>query len=179
MTQSDDDKESEVQSALAQIGRLITAGEQERIIELCTALIERFPTEPTPYYERAQAQNVLGLQRAALDDITKAVERQPKEARFVFFRGLWSLELGDYTTAVLDLTTVIELENALDPSGYCDAARFVRALAYILRGQFELAQRDLDNLESEDESEDDMWVRGRIWTAAQMRQLVASRRRPV
>jgi lipoprotein NlpI len=179
MAQSDDDNESEAQGALAQVERLSAAGEREKVIELCTALMERLPTEPMLYYERAQAQKVLGRHRAALDDINKAVERQPKGILFVFFRGLWSLEVGDCATAVLDFTTVIELENVSDPSGFCDSAQLARALAYIFLGQFDLAQRDLDNRESVDESVDDMWARGRTWTAAQMRQLVAKRRRPV
>lgn len=178
MAQSDDD-ESEVQGALAQVERLSEARDREGLIGLCTALIERFPTEPRLYYERAQAQKILGQHRSALDDINNAVELRPQEILFVFFRGLWSLDLGDYTTAVLDLTTVIELENVSDPSGFCDSARLTRALAYIFLGQFELAQRDLDGRQSEDEAEDDMWARGRIWTAAQMRQLVAKRHRPV
>lgn len=156
--------------------RLFDAREHERAIELCTALIERFPTEPMPYYERAQARYMLRRQRAALDDLYAAVERLPNDVRFLFFRGLWTLELGNHEPAVLDLTTIIELENASDPSGFGDTARFLRALAYISLGQFDLAQRDLDNLEDDDE--DEMMVAGRLWTRAQMRQLVAKRRRP-
>jgi hypothetical protein len=110
--------------------------------------------------------------------MTKAVERKPDEVRFAWFRGLWSLELGDPTTAVQDCTTVIELENESDPSGYWEAALQLRALARLLLGQFDLAQRDLDILESEDEEEDEMWVGPRSWTPTQMRQLIAQRRRP-
>lgn len=92
MGQSDDGSESELQGALAQIDRLFDAREHERAIELCTALIERFPTEPMPYYERAQARYMLRRQRAALDDLYAAVERLPNDVRFLFFRGsgLWS-----------------------------------------------------------------------------------------
>jgi lipoprotein NlpI len=175
---SDDDNGSELQDALARVEQLYVAGDYEGRIALCTELIEQFPMEPMPYYERGQAQNVLGLQRAALDDMTKAVERKPDEVRFAWFRGLWSLELGDPTTAVQDCTTVIELENESDPSGYWEAALQLRALARLLLGQFDLAQRDLDILESEDEEEDEMWVGPRSWTPTQMRQLIAQRRRP-
>jgi lipoprotein NlpI len=189
MAESDDDNVSEMHGVLVQIERLFDARKYESVIELCAALIERFPTEPMPYYERAQAHNLLGyqraqarnslrLQRAALDDINRALERRPKDVRFMFFRGLWSLELGDYSTAVLDLTTIVELEDVSDPSGFCDTARFVRALAYIVLGQFDLALGDLDNLEEMDEDEDDMMIARKIWTRAQLRQLAEKRRRP-
>lgn len=171
--ESDDDKESELQHALAQVQRLSVANNFGPLIELCTELIGRFPEEPTLYYERGQARYVLGLQRPALDDMIKAVERKPREPKFLFFRGFWSFELGDPTTAVLDFTAIIELE-----SDFCDDARFLRAAAHLSLSQFDLAERDLDQLESEDEADDEMWVGRRCWTAAEMRELVAQRRRP-
>ena len=177
--ESDDDKESELQHALTQVARLSVADQYGPLIELCTELIGRFPEEPTLYYERGQARQVLGLPRPALDDMSKAVERKPKEIKFLFFRGLWSLELGvAYTTAVLDFTTIIELEDASDPSGFCEPARLSRALAHLSLGQFDLAERDLDHLESEDRADDEMWVGRKCWTVAEMRELVAQRRRP-
>lgn len=103
MADPSDDDDIELQHALAQVQRLSVADEYEKLIELCTALIERFPKEPLLYYERGQAQNVLGLQRAALDDMNEAVERKPNDTRFLFFRGLWSLDHDDYTTSVGDL----------------------------------------------------------------------------
>ena len=189
---SDDDKKSELQHALAQVERLTSraahsaapssaagfAAKYGPLIELCTDLIGRFPEEATLYYERGQARCVLGLQRPALDDMSKAVERNPKDPKFLFFRGLWSFELGDPTTAVRDFTAIIELETESDRSGYCENARFLRAAAHLSLGQFDLAERDLDHLESDDEADDEFWVGRRCWTTVEMRELVAQRRRP-
>jgi len=109
----------------------------------------------------------------------KAVERKPKEVKVLFFRGLWSLELGAYyTTAVEDFTTIIELEDASDPSSFCENARLLRALAHLSLGQFDLAERDLDHLESDDEADDEFGVGRKCWTTEEMRELVAQRRRP-
>ncbi len=76
----------------------------------------------------------------AIDEFSRAIERDPDFVQAYYSRGLlyWR-ELRNAYRAIRDLTHVIEL----DPT--CAEAWFNRAQAYQLRGQYELAIADLEH----------------------------------
>jgi tetratricopeptide (TPR) repeat protein len=164
----------ELATGLARLEQLANDGKGDRVIALATELIAAYPREMEPYHRRAHARYAHGDIAGAIDDLTEAIAVEPTEPAFYFFRGLWALDSGGRAKAISDLGEAIERDAALGSAYYTDGAHFARAVAYVLDGDFANADRELRTLGHDVTS----FVAGRVWTIAQVRLHIATRRRP-
>jgi len=171
---NDDADDLQLATGLARLEQLASDRKREEVIELATALIAAYPREIEAYHRRAHARVALGDGHGALQDLTEAIAIEPAEPAFYFFRGLWAIDLGARAAAITDLGEAIERDAALGSIYYTDSARFVRAVAFLLEGDFSSASQELGKLEGDITS----FVAGKLWTSAQVRQHIAPRRRP-
>lgn len=171
----DDDNESiEFDAALHRLDTLARGGRTSERVALCTELIARFPREVEPYYERAHARASLGDVAGAILDLSQAIASSPHEPALFYFRALWTIESGSYAAGTLDLATAIEKDRKAHSTAYAEKARFLCSVAYLLDGQFERAEQELQRL-THDMS---LAVAGTVWTSGQLREHIANRRRP-
>jgi tetratricopeptide (TPR) repeat protein len=89
----------------------IQRSDPKRYFEIVNGWIERDPASSHAYFDRHQAWMDLGEPRNALDDISKAIELEPKQRRF-WARGDVYRHLGEYEKAVEDFAR----GEALDPA---------------------------------------------------------------
>jgi tetratricopeptide (TPR) repeat protein len=172
--EEDDETDRALASGLAQLEQLARDRKPEQVVELATALIAEHPRAIELYHRRAHSRYALGDLDGALRDLTEASTIEPAEPAFYFFKGLWAMDSGAHTTAIADLGEAIERDSALGSIYYTDSARFVRAVAFLLEGEFSIADRDLRKLKGDVTS----FVAGKVWTSAEVRRQIAARRRP-
>lgn len=119
----------------------VRTGDYERGVELLTTAIESGDMADTnltiAYYNRANAWFNLEEYERALDDLTKAIDRNPRFLEAFIKRGATYKELGEYRLAVADLTSALEL----NPNN--GRALFMRGLARSLAGNAEAAMQDM------------------------------------
>lgn len=85
-------------------------------IKIYDLLIERDSTSDNVYYARSDAYWSLAMTTAARRDIEKAIELNPQNALYYDYRAYMKEEAGDYTGAIEDFTTSLNLEQ--DPNIY-------------------------------------------------------------
>lgn len=116
-------------------------GDYERGVELLTRAIESGDLEETnltiAYYDRGNAWFYLEEYDKALEDLTTAIERNPRFLEAFVKRGAAYKELGKYDLAIADYTSALEL----NPNN--GRALFMRGLAYSLAGDAESAMADI------------------------------------
>lgn len=93
-------------------------------IQIYDLLVKRDSTSDNVYYARSDAYWSLAMTKAARRDIEKAIELNPQNALYYDYRAYMKEEAGDYTGAIEDFTTSLNLEQ--DPNIY-----FRRGLAKI------------------------------------------------
>lgn len=125
--------EAAAQEASRRIRRLLDSRAYEDAVAACSEAVERYPDQGRFYYSRAQAKLLSGGRNpdftAAIEDVSRAIELSPEEPTGRFFRGIWSLELGDWSRAAEDLAEAVALEEVVGSNYYVDSARLLRALA--------------------------------------------------
>lgn len=119
----------------------VRAGDHERGVELLTKAIEAGDLADTnltiAYYNRGNAWFHLGDYTRALEDLTTAIDRNPRFLEAFIKRGAAYKELGEYELAIADLSSALEL----NPNN--GRALFMRGLAWSLAGDAEAAMRDM------------------------------------
>jgi tetratricopeptide (TPR) repeat protein len=161
-------------TGVARLEQLASDRKPQQVIELATELIAAHPRESEFYYRRAQARWGLDDEAGALRDVTEAIRLQPTEPALYYFRGLWSIESGQRAAGIADLGEAIAKDAALSSTYYTEGAQFIRAVAFLLEGDFANAERELRSLGRDMTS----FVAGRLWTSALLRRNIAGRRRP-
>src|SRR5687767_4482338 len=121
----------ELDTALAQIEDLMAKKQYAAVIDFCEKVEGQLSDSYEVFYHRAQAKNVLSDVEGALRDLSVAIDLEPREPALFFFRGLWSIDVGDYASANRDIQKAIELEDKLGSSYYRQSAKFVRAVALL------------------------------------------------
>ena len=86
-------------------------GDYQSAIKQYDILINRDSTFHSVYSERALAYWELSLMKAARRDIDKAIEISPETALYYDYRAYMKEEAGDYTGAIEDFTTSLNLEQ--------------------------------------------------------------------
>jgi tetratricopeptide (TPR) repeat protein len=176
MTVDEEDGETDLELAtgLARLEQLASDRKREQVVELATTLIAAHPRAIELYHRRAHSRYALGDVAGALRDLTEAIAVEPTEPAFYFFRGLWAIDSGARATAIADLGEAIERDAALGSIYYTDSARFVRAVVFLLEGDFSSSDQELRKLKGDVTS----FVAGKVWSSAQLRRHIAARRRP-
>jgi tetratricopeptide (TPR) repeat protein len=164
----------ELENALEELEGLVARRAFSKAIERSTELIERFPSEFELFYRRAQAHNMMNQRVQAIDDVSRAIELQPREPALYFFRGLWNIERDQFNDCIADMEKVAALEGDFATAYYVESARFLQAIAYLATAEFEHAESSLDCCRYDM----DLFVRGRMWSADHVRQHIRARRRP-
>lgn len=157
---------------MAEVGRLASSRKYGEARALCTAMMERFPKHADLYFRRGMIQHVLKELKAAIDDLSHAIELRNDEPAYVFFRGLWRLELGVNDDAIVDLSEAIRLEEGLDSSYYVDSARLARAVAYMLSGNVDQALNSVSGLPNDA----GVHVAKRVWSTSMLKEEISRRR---
>ena len=67
------------------------------------------------YYKRAQAHLEIGRVSSALDDLKSAINIAPTNTKYLYLRGLVSLESGEFQRALLDFDSAISITNNCGP----------------------------------------------------------------
>ena len=93
--------------------------------------------DPEIYRDRALANQFISMFASSIDDLTTALELQPKSADLLIRRGQVYAEAGDQKSAIDDFTRAIKIERRNH------LARFYRAQARVKCGQIDRAQRDI------------------------------------
>lgn len=112
----------------------------ERVVEVCTELLENDPLNVDAYFSRAYAQTELGNYEESIVDYTKVLLLQPKYAYAYNNRGYAYGRLGELEAAIADFSRAI----IVDPD-YVQP-RLNRAYTYIDLGEYENALADADLL---------------------------------
>ena len=114
-----------------EIGRYyLRRGSLYLAISAFTNLIESSPGNPLGYIHRASAYFSAAGYLSACEDLTRAIELDPKLTKMRYYRGWCYERLGEYGNAIDDYSKVIELQASEDkqwdnvfknpvPSYYC------------------------------------------------------------
>lgn len=163
-----------LEAAIARIKELSARKQYAQVVDLCDELEQQTPATYEIYYHRAQAKRALSDFNGALGDLSRAIQLEPREPALFFFRGLWSIDVGDHASAARDLEQAIELEEKLGSSYYRQSSKFARAVALLLHGELALMERECGDLPSDMNS----FVAGRLWTVAELRERARRQRQP-
>ncbi|MFW5734212.1 MAG: tetratricopeptide repeat protein [Oceanidesulfovibrio sp.] len=119
----------------------VRAGDYIRGQELLTTAIESGDLADTnltiALYNRGNAWFYLEEYDRALDDLTTAIERNPRFLEAFIKRGVTYKELGEYALAIADFNSALEL----NPNN--GRALFIRGLSHALAGDPEQSMRDI------------------------------------
>ena len=95
----------------------IQAGYGEGVEDDTKAIVESTKADEAKAFLEQGEKNILASDyQGALDNFTKAIELDPKNARAYYNRGLEEDTLGDYQGAIDDFTKAIELDPKLAPA---------------------------------------------------------------
>lgn len=162
-------QELDLEDALAQVEEALVAKEHEKVVELCDALEGRFPDEFKIYYYRARSKRAQSDVEGAIKDLSRAIALEPREPGLFFLRGVWTMSAGDHRAALVDMQSAIERDEALGSTYYRDAAKFARAVAFLLLGDAEQALRECVGLPENMT----LFLAGRVWTMDKLRERAA------
>jgi hypothetical protein len=171
---SDSQNSDDADDVTDEIERLLDARLYAEVEDFCTRLMSNHATEFRLFYHRAQAKNLRGDTRGAIDDLTSAITHNGSEPALFYFRGLWSLEGGDYQFAEKDLAAALEKEASLGSSFYSESARLARAVALLKLGDFTGADAECLMISTDQRT----FLLGRQWTVSEVRDLAGKRKRP-
>lgn len=174
MSDSGENSSDEVDAAIARIERWFDARRYVEVVEFCSELIARFPTDYRLYYHRAQAKTLGGDGRGAIADMTSAIAQNSAEPALFYFRGLWELDEGDQHAAANDLQQAIEAEERLGTSYYVESARFARAIALLFLGDYRQAELECTHVRADLKT----FAAGQQWTVDDVLSQAARGRRP-
>lgn len=174
MSGSGENSNDEVDAAIARIERLFDARRYAEVVEFCSELLARFPTDYRLYYHRAQAKTLGGDGRGAIADMTSAIAQNSAEPTLFYFRGLWELDEGDQHAAANDLQQAVEAEARLGTSYYVESARFARAIALLFLGDYRQAELECTHVRADLKT----FAAGRQWTVDDVLNQAARGQRP-
>ncbi|MEY5049326.1 MAG: hypothetical protein RLZZ175_2685 [Bacteroidota bacterium] len=80
-------------------------------ITLFSDVIEKSPTNATPYTIRAESYDLIGDKQAALQDYTKAISLSPTALDALFNRAVIYFQLNDFQSAVNDFNAYEKAKN--------------------------------------------------------------------
>lgn len=157
---------------MAEVQSLTSARRYGEARALCTTTMERFPAHPDAYFRRAMIQNILKDPQSAIDDVSRAIELRSDEPAYLFFRGLWRVELGANVDAIMDLSEAIQVEVAVRSSYYVESARLALAIAYLRNGDVDQALNSISALPDNA----GVYVAKRLWSTSMLKEEIARRR---
>jgi len=131
-----------LEARIAETRRLAESGRLDEATATADDVVAQYPTESKSWALRAHLRTLAEDYAGANADLDTASRLRPDEPYYFFRRGLNSLVIGDWHSALLDLTTGMKLR---DPA-YEEAFRFARAEALIELGRKREARRDLETL---------------------------------
>ena len=94
------------------------------------------------YYYFGDQKNLNKHMQAAMEDWTKTLELKPDYSLAYYNRALAHKELGNFDTAIKDLTKVIEIGDEPDPVKLA-TVYYRRALLYEMLGEHQFASQDI------------------------------------
>lgn len=108
-----------------------------------TTVIASQPTNTQAFFQRStlfDAKSPVELEND-LRDLTRAIELDPTQGRYYFYRGLTFLELKHFEQAIADLTQALTLPQSITENS---DTHYYRAKAYVSQGKNNEALKDYD-----------------------------------
>lgn len=132
--------------------KYVRQGDFEAALEACNQYILANPLSAIGFRKRAALRARKDHFDEAIVDIDKAIEMNPNEASYYFFRGWWELERGNFLGTEANQTSAIEKEReqeAAEGTSVSESAYFFRSIARLKLGKFKDALSDSEHVEDE------------------------------
>ena len=102
----------------------------------------------------------------AFADLDKAISLNPSEPAYLFFKGFWKINCGDYDEGIDALTHSINNEVKIKSEYYQSTSYLMRAFANIELDKKSEALLDLENVHDDEKT----YLNGKIRTKASLLQ---------
>ena len=140
-TMNDISKQLDEAYSLAADGKDYTAA-----LSACDTIIQAHPQLAAPLRKRAQIYAHKSDFRQAIEEMSGVIQKGHAEPGDYFFRGWWSVEDGNLSDAIKDLTKAIELGEQLGDDYFRESAHFFRAVASLRLRRYQDALADCQHV---------------------------------
>jgi Tfp pilus assembly protein PilF len=121
-------------------------GDVKHALRVCDEVLEADPTLTYCHRTKARIQAYVGNLDEAITEMDIVIAHSDPKPGNHISRGRWRLKNQDWSGAIDDMTTTLELEKAATSTYYTESAYFFRAVAYMKLGSCDKAIADCSNV---------------------------------